>query len=327
MAAEPKKPKEKRTPGAWRGRALNEAERLADRLSAVRPPETAEQHKVIEAITRNIERARAAAGPRGRIGRLFDWFSGVPFEKAWSSLQAADELLALCEPWADLSASTADLLAALEANLKQGDSRLRSYRKILDTCAADGLTNLTDVQRATIRAARHTANTAAYVSQGVVRRWRNLLLAVGFAVGLAAVVLAIVHEIQPEFLPLDAPSGGSNEVWQVELLGAFGGAIGAVLAINRFSGYTDPNGLPLYQALLRIPMAAAVSLLGVLLLQSGIIDALKPQPTGAVLAYAVLFGYAQEPLLRAIDRKAGEILGPARGKDDPLNQPAAPKEA
>jgi hypothetical protein len=306
----------------WRGRVLNEAERLESQLAAC--ADDAGRAAVEPAVRASIERARAAALTRKR--QLRDWFTGVSFDKAWSALQEADELLTQCLPSPELRAATADLLADLEARLTPGDTRLQKYREELETCGKSSDADLTPGELATIRAARHTANTAAYVAQGVVRRWRNLLFAVGAAVLAVAVALAIIAAAVHDFLPLEDGHGGANQVWQIELMGAFGGAIGAVLAVNRFSGYTDPNGLPLYQALLRIPMAAAVSLLGVILLQSKVLDALQPQQADIVLAYAVLFGYAQEPLLRTIDRKAGEVLGPARGKDDPLGKQTATGE-
>jgi hypothetical protein len=69
------------------------------------------------------------------------------------------------------------------------------------------------------------------------------------------------------------------------------------------------------------------SLVGVLLMQTSTLDALRPQNGATVLAYAFFFGYAQEPLLRGIDRRAGEVLEPARSKDEPaktIPPPALP---
>lgn len=298
----------------WRARVLNEAQRLEDDLAAL-PPDVPD----VKAAAVNIARARAAAAPDGGWWtRIRDWRSGGAFETAWSSLHAAGELLTMHRTADELRAAIPDLLAELETILKPSDSRLARYRATLDAIAKSR--DLTPDHRAQIRAARRTANTAAYVAQGVVRRWRNLLLAVAVSLFVVVVALAIVDAAVSDFLPLEGPGGGDGTVdaWKIELLGAFGGAVAAVLAINRFSGYTDPHGLPLYQAILRIPMAAATSVLGIVLLQNEVIDALKPQPDDAALAYAVLFGYAQEPLLRMVDRKAGEVLGPSRGKDDPI---------
>lgn len=112
--------------------------------------------------------------------------------------------------------------------------------------------------------------------------------------------------------------GDAAEPWQVELIGSLGGALAAVLALNRFSGFTDPASLPVTQALLRIPTAAVTGLVGVVLMQSSVLDALMPQSGTKVLAYAFLFGYAQEPLLRMIDRQAGKVMDPARAKDEPV---------
>lgn len=307
--------------GTWRGRAQNEADRLDAQLTRC-----GSDAQVRPAVAQQLDLARAAATAGGPVARFWDWLTGVSFDRAWSALHTADELLTDCMPWQDLRSSRSDLIAELEARLKPEDSRLKAYRQALETCAPADLEDLSRVQRADIRAAKHTANTASLVAQGVVRRWRNLLLAVGAAIFAVDLILAILDLAVPDFLPLEDSSGGANQVWEVEIMGAFGGAIAAVFTITRFSGYTDPNGLPLYQALLRIPVAAAVALLGVLLLQSGVIDALKRQPADAILAYSVLFGYAQEPLMRMVDRKAGEVLGPARGKDDPLGHPTATGE-
>ena len=308
--------------GTWRARVLNEARRLENDLVSV-PPEAAAP------IRKNIECARAVVTHAGPLDRLRDWLSGAAFETAWASLHAADELLTLVQPPEDIRAGITDIVAELDASLKPNDRRLARYRMELGLLAA-GREELPPEGRAQVRAARRTANTAKYVSQGVVRRWRNLLLGVGTAVFVVLVVLAAVDLLAPGFHPLGGatgPAGDSTQVWEVELMGAFGGAIAAVLAISRFSGNTDPNGLPLYQALLRIPMAAAAAVFGVLLMQSGVVAALESQPPNAVLAYAIFFGYAQEPLLRMIDRRAGEVLEPARGKDDPGTHPSSAEPA
>jgi hypothetical protein len=254
-----------------------------------------------------------------------NWYSGARLETAWGALHDAGEALLNLQPTEEVRAQIPDLRAALEAALSPGDPRLAAYEERLrEIEASEG--PLTATQLAHARTARRVANAASDSAHAVVRRWRNLLLAVGCLVGLLTVALAVVQAFVPEFLQLKPPGcedrpqgcGDTVKVWQVEAVGAFGGAMAAVLALNRFSGFTDPHGLPLYQALLRVPMAAATSLLGAFLMQSGVLGALNPQSGNELLAYALLFGYAQEPLLRLVDRQAGEVLGPARGKNDPV---------
>jgi hypothetical protein len=90
-----------------------------------------------------------------------------------------------------------------------------------------------------------------------------------------------------------------------------------VLALARLQGVTGPYNLAGYQAMLRVPMAGAVSLFGMVLLQSNTLAALKPVHGLELYAYAIIFGYAQEPLLRMIDKRAASVVESARSKDDP----------
>lgn len=67
-----------------------------------------------------------------------------------------------------------------------------------------------------------------------------------------------------------------------------------------------------------------IALLGVLLIQNDVLSAFTPQTASGLIAYAALFGCAQEPLMRAVDRRAGEVLGEARTKNDPTRAPGTP---
>src|SRR3954454_21282577 len=191
----------------WRGRILNEADRIESLLEGSTAPPDAR-----DAIAAKLAAAREAAATRKHRWR--DWVTGVSFDRAWSSLQSAEELLIDYIPDRDLKASLADLISELEARLTREDSRLDKYRKELVTCGQPDPEHLTPPQRAQIKAAKHTANTAAYVAQGVVRRWRNLLFAVGLAVLVGDVVVAFLDLAVTDFLPLEDRVGGSNQVWE-----------------------------------------------------------------------------------------------------------------
>lgn len=98
---------------------------------------------------------------------------------------------------------------------------------------------------------------------------------------------------------------------------ALGGTVGAVLALARFSALASPYDLPLVQALLRISTGALVALLGMLLTQNNVLGMFIPHTAPGLIGYAALFGYAQEPLMRAVDRRAGTVLSEPRTKNDP----------
>jgi hypothetical protein len=148
--------------------------------------------------------------------------------------------------------------------------------------------------------------------------YRNLLLMLGVGLAIVLGALAVFHALVPSFLSFaESPADDAPEVWSIEVAGFFGGSIAAVLALSRLEGVTGPYSLSGYQALLRVPMSGAVALFGMLLLQSNALGALKPVHGLEVYAYAIFFGYAQEPLLRMIDKRAESVLESARTKDDP----------
>ncbi|HEX8075868.1 MAG TPA: hypothetical protein VF545_12915 [Thermoleophilaceae bacterium] len=309
---------------AWQTWVMNEADRLEDELRLL-PPEpptgvAARQYSAVrEAAAAKIAQARESAAPVS-MDWLRDRYSGARIEMSWASLHRAEEELLGVQPSVTLLAQIPDLLAGVRANLTPDDPRFDPFtdqlRAIEDDCRP-APRELTPLERAQLRAVRRATNVASDQAHGVVRKWRNVLLAVGSFVSLTVAAVAIVHAAVPSFLPLTNDAGSGAEVWAVETVGAFGGSVAAVLAVNRFSGFADPYGLPFYQALLRIPMAAATALLGAILMQSNVLGALDAQDGKRLLAYSVLFGYAQEPLLRLIDRQAGKVLDPARSKDDP----------
>jgi hypothetical protein len=112
---------------------------------------------------------------------------------------------------------------------------------------------LTAILRSKLKAVRTVANVASDTAHETVRRWRNLLLLGAFMLGGRALAITIVHAAVPTFFSLvPAPPvkqvGDAIEPWEAALIGSLGGALAGVLALNRFSGFTDPTGLPVLQA-------------------------------------------------------------------------------
>lgn len=304
--------------GAWCVVVVNQAQRLEDELNRL-DVRTAPD-RVGHIVRENLERARSAATPqRDLFARLRDWWSGAHIETAWSSLHAAGEALLSIEAPQTVNARLPDIAAAVKANFKTDDPRLKAYADALAAFQKQQSLHHDDIPQ--IVAIHHAANTASDMAHSNVRAYRNMLLLVGIALSLALILIAALHALAPGFLSIPNPKDGdAPEVWAIEIMGGLGGMIAAVLALGRLGGFSGPYSLPAYQALLRIPTASATSLFGILLLQSKALGALDPVSGLAIYAYAVLFGYAQEPLLRSIDRQASKVLEPARSKDDPARQ-------
>jgi hypothetical protein len=323
----------------WQAGLASQVQRLSDELETLpAPPEEAraEFEGYRRVVERHLERAREALEPAGPIRALRDWYSGASVEAASTSLHRASEVLLVIQSPAALASELPDIMAAFESNLAADDPRRLELKPALEEAARillheQQLDAMTVALRAKLRAARRAANAVSSAAQASVRRWRNALVWAGASVTLLVLALAVIHAFVPDFLSLEPaePKGAPAPVqpWAVELVGAAGGALAALLALTRFSGFTDPFGLPTAQALLRIPTAAATSLFGVVLMQTAALDVLRPQQNGTkVLAFAFLFGYAQEPLLRMIDRQAGKVLDPARDKSEPA-KPSSPQPA
>jgi hypothetical protein len=97
-----------------------------------------------------------------------------------------------------------------------------------------------------------------------------------------------------------------------------------VLALRSYTGFQFTYGLPFVQAWLKGGLGAATGLMGVLLVQSGVISSLKPQSGGGVMATAIVFGSTQYLFTRLVDQHAQGILQSAGSPNDPATDPQTP---
>lgn len=264
--------------------------------------------------------------------KVRDWASGSAVETARMELHSASERLLMIQTVDDAQARLGDVDAALRNSLKADDPRLAPAITRLATLGA-GPPDAVDKARSEIRKYLQTADAADAAAHANVRSFRNLLVFIGGLITLATCATALVHALVPEFLDLSgpAPAKGTTrpdavEVWQVALAGGIGGLVAALFSITRLAGFSGAYRLPTYQALIRIPSGALVGLVAAILLQGQFIDVLKPQFGLSLLAYALVFGYAPEVLLRFVDQRAQTVLGQAQHKDDPA-APAMAKPA
>jgi hypothetical protein len=73
-------------------------------------------------------------------------------------------------------------------------------------------------------------------------------------------------------------------------------------------GTSTPIGLQVAQMALKLPAGAWTGLVGIIVLQSTLIQALQPAADGSLAAYAIIFGAGQQALTRFIDQRAGDFL-------------------
>jgi hypothetical protein len=115
----------------------------------------------------------------------------------------------------------------------------------------------------------------------------------------------------------------------VELVGMIGAAIAAAAAIRNVQGTSTPYSLPVALAVLKLPTGALTAMLGLLLARGNFVPGLSALDSSAqIIAWALVFGYAQQLLTRLVDNQAQSVLEGAGGNTKSLStSPVLPAEA
>jgi hypothetical protein len=215
-------------------------------------------------------------------------------------------------------------------------------------------------ERHVIAAATRAASSAALRQQVRLRSFRRVLAVTTLAMTLLGIALAVVGAVRPELVPLCfapeesgkatvvCPVGQSSEFntvpadpaakdiddyvsdtvtrWDltiVLLVGLTAAALAAATAIRGIRGSSERHGIPVALALLKLPTGAVTAFLGLLLMRGEFVPGLSALDTSAqILAWAIVFGYAQELFTRLVDKQGHTLLDGVRTAD--TTAPARP---
>lgn len=109
----------------------------------------------------------------------------------------------------------------------------------------------------------------------------------------------------------------------VELVGLTAAAVAATAAIRRLKGSSERYGLPVALAALKLPTGAITAFLGLLLMRGQFVPGLSALDTSAqILAWALVFGYAQQLFTRLVDQQGQTVLNNVRAADTPQRNPS-----
>ena len=211
---------------------------------------------------------------------------------------------------------------------------------------------IVNAERRRIVSAVRGAASAALREQLRVRSFRNVLAVTAAMMAVLALGLALVGLIRPAALPLcfqpeeagqtvvvcptaqsdtvvdRQPPGPASadiddavrataspqDVLIVELIGLAAAAVAAAAAIRKLRGSSEPHGLPVALAVLKLPTGAITAVLGLLLMRGQFVPGLSALDTSAqILAWALAFGYAQQLFTRLVDEQANVVLNDVRG--------------
>jgi hypothetical protein len=120
-------------------------------------------------------------------------------------------------------------------------------------------------------------------------------------------------------------TAGRQDLLVVELVGLTAAAVAAAGAIRGIRGSSERYGLPVVLAALKLPTGAITAFLGLLLMRGQFVPGLSALDTSAqILAWALVFGYAQQLFTRLVDQQGQSVLESVRGADKLQPEPTPP---
>jgi hypothetical protein len=330
----------------WAVQVSVEADSVEHRLEVALAAAPLDDHrgKVAEAIRELVAAARVAARRRGgwRVRGPFARWRGTSIERAYQSLHAAKVFLVEVLPAEDLDALVPNVEARAATCFRRDDPRRVEIESLQHMPSGPA-------KRAKLRQAMELTYDASDQLHVRVRGFRNSLIAGATLIALFMGVLVLVVQANPNAMPLcftpatttggaeagqqsagattvcpsgDRPTPSSGDVLIVSGLGVLGGTLAAAFAIRKVRGSSTPYGVPIALAFLKVPSGALTAVAGILLLGGGFVPGLSELDTQRqILAYSLLFGYAQQLGTRLIDDRAQAILNSLPSKDPEAKQP------
>ncbi|MCU7726885.1 hypothetical protein ODJ79_24430 [Actinoplanes sp. KI2] len=327
-------------PEQWAVQASVDAERICNRLDAVTarrltPAEAASK----AAVTKHLEQARDACRCTRKLRRRGwrDRWRGSSIERAFLHLHAAKIFLIDLLPPAELEAVVPDVTTRLAMALDRNDPRRVEAETQLRTVQGPA-------RRAVLKQAMEVAYDASDEQYVRLRDFRNIILLTALAMAVLTGLLVFFVAIFPDAIPLCfkpgvttaatntqaaqqlfsvCPSGDlpqqqpeAGDILIVAGLGAIGGALGALVAIRNLRGTSTPYSVATALAILKGPSGALTAIIGMLLLAGGFVPGLTNLDSQRqILAYALVFGIAQQLVTRVADDRAQQLLNQLPSKD------------
>jgi hypothetical protein len=316
---------------SWREDAvarIDELDAQAGLLRARTSHDVRVADELLENTRRHLQVARLEAGRRANALRTG---SGGSVTRVQSRINAAETNLLRLALDEDLIGLLPSIRAIVRENLAPRDPR----RRQLEAIATGEREALSEAERGKVIAAMREASAEGRRKMARVRSFRNVLFVTSALLTLLALGIAVLGAVEPAALPVcftpegqvvcateqtplaadgdvDRVLAGTVSPWDlalIELIGVVAAAIAAAAALRRIRGTSTPFSLPIALALLRLPTGALTALLGLTLMRGGFVPGLSDLDSSAqILAWAIVFGYAQEVFTHLVDSQAHSVL-------------------
>jgi hypothetical protein len=286
---------------------------------------------------------------------FLDWWTGTSVEAAYLNLHEAEIALAQLLPEEEIQARIPETLARLQTMDVTDPRRRAAETELL-------LGKPGPRRRAAFRTAIRIGLELKDQQHDRIRGFRNIVLTATVGLMTLVVVFCLIGALKPDALPLcfgppettvssgqltpvQGPAGTAcpseeapptpgtqtrrlpapGDVTLVALLGLMGGGLSAAVAIRHLQGSSTPYDIPVTLSLLKLPSGALSAVVGLLLIHGEFVPGLSQldsQPQ--ILAYAFLFGIAQQLVTRLVDRQAQDILSKVPSKEPTSAKPEPP---
>jgi hypothetical protein len=310
-------------------------------------------------VSRHLAAAREVAAPRrrgvGQVWRVVAGGEGPATDAAFVNLHAAKIALVDLYTCEDVEAAVPAVLARLRSSKSADDDRLKTAESHFDvnpevvdsdrrrwpsraqkshrTQASVGR------RRAALREAMKLSYEAADELHAQARAFRNVLVIATGVLTLLVIAVCLFGTLRPSAIPLcfqpspdkvacpssaDATGPSSFDVVIVALMGLLGGSLSVAFTVQRLRGTSAPYDIPLALTINKLPSGVLTSIVGLVLIQGDFIPGLSELDNqGQILAYAILFGFAQHLATRFIDQRAEEVIDSVPKKS---SQPAKQRD-
>ncbi|WP_433268675.1 hypothetical protein ACQPZF_04815 [Actinosynnema sp. CS-041913] len=304
----------------WRLVVQSRLDRVRADLAALGPPdpldpESAQWRAVAEQEAAVVEDMITREEPRWRA--VASWWSGWHIERAWRSLHEAE--IAVVAAGSGFLGRLPGLRARVAENLDEDDPRRRALEEL-----RPGEFPLAIERELVVDALRAAFDRSDFAHVGS-RALRNKLIAASVVLFAVNTLLGIIGLAKPglipmcvgsERLPTVCPSGkaaAGADVWLIQVLGAFGAILSAVVLLLRRRPSLSPYVMIGYQATIKILLGAALAVIGILALGAGVTTGLIGVASqAALLLWAVILGYSQQVATRLLDSYADRVMDQAR---------------
>ncbi|MGP3953613.1 hypothetical protein [Streptomyces sp. 7N604] len=332
---------------------ISELEALLKTKTEQGPPPSSAVQVLAEQAFRELEEARSALRhdhPRH--------LPAAHLAVAQTHFDVAHILMLRLSPLDDVRAMLPGLVSFIREQLPVSDERRVQVEEIALAVRTGG--SLDGAQREVLVDAVAVARQG-YLRENIrVRSFTRIVYGMSAALAVIAVLVAVFGGISPKTVPLcfnpegigvvcptaSAPQGQNPNPdgdvddlyamvasrWDylvVEFVGLVAATVAAATSLRRIRGTSTPYNVPVALALLKLPTGALTAVLGLLLMRGEFVPGLRALDSSAqIIAWAVIFGYAQQLFTRVVDNQAQSVLNSVRGPNavpsKPVREPQAP---